>query len=137
MSAETRDTLLQARDAIKEKIENLVAEEKKDSSSALSQVSYLLIIEGQASRETPPYPRNNELSYERALALFNLWFPKQVGEYTNLNFFNLPCEVVIAGAGDMDGKPREDDNASNQRFLIQLMPKPSNFANQEDSLAVK
>ena len=82
------------------------------------QIQYLLIIEGQASRDG--YVLNNQLSYNRALSLFKFWFPDQTN--TTLRFFNLPCEVVIAGAGHMEGKPRDNDNAANQRFLIQIMP---------------
>lgn len=82
--------------------------------------SYLLVIEGQASKDN--YNLNNQLSYARALALFKFWFPDQ--EETTLQFENYPCEVVIAGAGCMEGKPRAAKNADNQRFLIQIMPKP-------------
>ena len=82
--------------------------------------SYFLIIEGQASYDN--YLYNNELSYKRALALFKFWFPNQ--KTTNLNFYNLPCEVIIAGAGCMEGKPRAYLNEDNQRFLIRILPKP-------------
>ena len=82
--------------------------------------SYLLIIEGQASKDN--YSLNNQLSYDRALSLFKFWFPNQ--KETTLQFYNLPCEVVIAGAGYMEGKPRAERNADNQRFLIQIIPKP-------------
>lgn len=112
LNQSTRDTLLAVRDTLKNKLDELLS---RDSTN----VSYLLIIEGQASRD--PYRLNNQLSYERALSLFKLWFPEQNGE-TTLKFFDLPCEVVIAGAGDMDGKPRDPINSKNQRFLIQLMP---------------
>ena len=83
-------------------------------------MSYLLIIEGQAS--TDDYIQNNELSYKRALALFKFWFPNQ--KNGNLKFYDLPCEVIIAGAGCMEGKPRADENEDNQRFLIRILPKP-------------
>ena len=106
----TQTELLAVRDTIKSFLENLL---KKDS-----EASYLLIIEGQASKDG--YALNNQLSYERALSLFKFWFPDQ--KSTTLRFFNMPCEVVIAGAGFMEGKPRDSDNSSNQRFLIQIMP---------------
>jgi len=80
--------------------------------------SYLLVIEGQASKDD--YYLNNQLSYERALALFKYWFP----ESNSLSFGDFPCEIVIAGAGFWDGKPRSNINDENQRFLIQIMPKP-------------
>ena len=106
----TKKELLAVRDIIKSFLDNLIS---KDESA-----SYLLVIEGQASRDS--YVLNNQLSYNRALSLFKFWFPDQTN--TTLRFFNLPCEVVIAGAGHMEGKPRDNDNAANQRFLIQIMP---------------
>ena len=106
----TKDELLAVRDTIKSFLDKLL---QKDGSA-----SYLLVIEGQASKDR--YALNNQLSYDRALSLFKFWFPDQ--KNTTLRFFNLPCEVVIAGAGFMEGKPRDSENAANQRFLIQIMP---------------
>lgn len=106
----TKNELLAVRDAIKSMLDDLILKDTK--------ASYLLIIEGQASKDT--YSLNNQLSYDRALSLFKFWFPDQ--KSTTLQFFNLPCEVVIAGAGQMEGKPRDDVNSKNQRFLIQIMP---------------
>ena len=108
----TKVELLAVRDTIKSFLDDLIAKDKS--------ASYLLIIEGQASRDN--YPLNNQLSYERALSLFKFWFPNQ--RETTLQFYNLPCEVVIAGAGYMEGKPRATTNEDNQRFLIQIIPKP-------------
>ena len=108
----TKNELLAVRDTIKSFLDDLIAKDKS--------ASYLLIIEGQASRDN--YPLNNQLSYERALSLFKFWFPNQ--RETTLQFYNLPCEVVIAGAGYMEGKPRAPKNEDNQRFLIQIIPKP-------------
>lgn len=108
----TQNELLAVRDTIKSFLDDLIAKDKS--------ASYLLIIEGQASRDN--YPLNNQLSYERALSLFKFWFPNQ--KETTLQFYNLPCEVVIAGAGYMEGKPRAAKNEDNQRFLIQIIPKP-------------
>lgn len=106
----TKNELIAVRDTIKSFMDNLLL---KDVTA-----SYLLVIEGQASKDR--YALNNQLSYDRALSLFKYWFPDQTN--TTLKFFNLPCEVVIAGAGYMDGKPRDADNEANQRFLIQIMP---------------
>ena len=106
----TKEELLAVRDTIKSFLDKLL---QKDGSA-----SYLLVIEGQASKDR--YALNNQLSYDRALSLFKFWFPDQ--KNTTLRFFNLPCEVVIAGAGFMEGKPRDAENAANQRFLIQIMP---------------
>lgn len=108
----TRYELIEVRGSILEFLSTLY---KKDKNA-----SYLLIIEGQASKDQ--YSYNNQLSYERALSLFRFWFPDD-GE-TTLRFGNYPCEVVIAGAGCMEGKPRAQENSDNQRFLIQIIPKP-------------
>ena len=79
----------------------------------------LLIIEGQASKDN--FIRNNELSYERALALVNYW--KSNGVYFNPG----QCEVIVSGSGQ-DGtlriQPDVAGNVKNQRFLIHILPKP-------------
>ncbi len=84
------------------------------------EIKYLLVIEGQASRDA--FRRNYELSYERALALKKLW------ENEGIMFGN-KCEVVIAGNGDGKlsgtGFMRETDEQRNQRFLIHILPKTS------------
>ena len=83
------------------------------------EAQYLLIIEGQASKDN--YIRNNELSYERALALVNYW--RNNGIYFNPE----QCEVIISGSGQ-DGtlriQPDVRGNVKNQRFLIHILPKP-------------
>ncbi len=112
LSEETKQELYTVRNLLKKSLESFV--------EANPDASYFLIIEGQASYDS--YSRNNELSYQRALALFKFWFPNQTN--TNLSFYNLPCEVIIAGAGCMEGKPRAYTNEDNQRFLIRILPKP-------------
>lgn len=112
LSEETKSELLAVRDTIKSFLDDLMAKDRN--------ASYLLIIEGQAS--TDNYSGNNVLSYKRALSLFEFWFPNK--EETTLQFYNYPCEVVIAGAGKMLGKPRAEKYEDNQRFLIQIIPKP-------------
>lgn len=112
LSYEATQELYAVRDLLKKSLESFM--------KANPEASYLLIIEGQASSDD--YVYNNELSYKRALALFKFWFPNQ--RTTNLNFYSLPCEVIIAGAGCMEGKPRAYYNEDNQRFLIRILPKP-------------
>lgn len=78
---------------------------------------YLLIIEGQASRDN--YPENYQLSYERALSLIKYWEEKGL-------VFGENCEIQISGSGD--GKietrsMRENEEILNQRFLIHILPK--------------
>lgn len=112
ISEETKKELNAVRDLLRDSLQSFV--------KSTPDASYLLIIEGQASADN--YVLNNELSYKRALSLFKFWFPDQ--KETNLRFYDLPCEVVIAGAGCMEGKPREAVNEDNQRFLIRILPKP-------------
>lgn len=82
------------------------------------EVQYLLVIEGQASRDL--YSQNYELSYNRALALKQLW------EYYGIDF-GRKCEVVVGGNGDGQlsgtGFMRESVETKNQRFLIHILPK--------------
>lgn len=108
------DNIKKELDDVKRTISNFLS----DLVSRDKNASYLLIIEGQASKDN--YSLNNQLSYERALSLFKYWFP----ESTSLTFGNYPCEIVIAGAGYWGGKPLSEVNSENQRFLIQIMPKP-------------
>lgn len=107
---ETRQQLLNAGKAINQFIKN--ACQKYNA-------QYLLIIEGQASKDN--FIRNNELSYERALALVNYW--KNNGVLFNPE----QCEVIISGSGQ-DGtlriQPDVAGNVKNQRFLIHILPKP-------------
>ena len=79
---------------------------------------YLLIIEGQASKDT--YKRNYELSYERALGLIRYW-----AQQRHLDFGS-NCEIQIAGSGDGElttHSMREKEEVKNQRFLIHVLPK--------------
>lgn len=84
-----------------------------------SENQYILIIEGQASKDN--YLFNYELSYQRALGLMRYWI-----EDSGITFGN-NCEILISGSGD--GKldthsMREAGNETeNQRFLIHILPK--------------
>lgn len=88
-------------------------------------IQYLLIIEGQASRDS--YPRNYELSYERAYSLKKFW-EKGDKEGGPILFTDKNCEVLICGSGDGKqsgtGLMREMNELLNQRFLIHILPKP-------------
>jgi outer membrane protein OmpA-like peptidoglycan-associated protein len=84
---------------------------------------YLLIIEGQASKDG--YARNDELSYNRALSLKSFWLQKGIS-------FSDNCEVIVAGSG-VGGSLREDHEPNNQRFLIHIILKPGLFDNPANS----
>ena len=83
-------------------------------------IQYLLIIEGQASKDA--YSQNYELSYKRAYSLKKFW------EKGGIQFTDQNCEVLICGSGDGKqsgtGLMRETNEKLNQRFLIHILPKP-------------
>jgi hypothetical protein len=87
------------------------------------QIKYLVIIEGQASKDgynVDDHFNNDVLSYLRALNLKKFWISKGI----NLDELE-NCELIIAGSGE-GGEPREQpdfNNKKNQRFLIHIIPK--------------
>ncbi|MGL4519805.1 MAG: hypothetical protein ACRCUJ_09060 [Phocaeicola sp.] len=106
----TRGELLTAGNAIRDFIQE--ANHKYN-------VKYLLIIEGQSSKDN--YIRNHELSYSRALSLVNFWRSNQIV------FDENQCEVIISGSGQsgaLRAVPDIPGNKRNQRFLIHIIPKP-------------
>lgn len=83
-------------------------------------VNYLLIIEGQASNDG--YKENFELSYKRALSVYNY-----LRNNRKLDLKRENCEVLICGSGTqgtMRSYPDNSLNKKNQRFLIHILPKP-------------
>ena len=113
VSEDSRKKLLEAGKSIETFIEKTIENNPE--------IQYLLIIEGQASRDL--FPQNYELSYNRALSLKRFW------EINDIRFTAKNCEVLICGSGDGvlsgTGLMRESSNESlNQRFLIHLLPKP-------------
>ena len=109
LSVETR---VKIRDAGKE-LERIL----RDSLPLDQNIKYLLVIEGQASRDDDPL--NDKLSYSRAIALRNFWFGSKPANIVLPN-----CEVIIAGSGQY-GVPRDtpDIAPKNQRFMITVIPK--------------
>lgn len=86
-------------------------------------VQYLLVIEGQASRDgISQMNYNYDLSYRRARNLKKFW------DENNIHFNTDNCEVLISGSGDGrlsgTGMMREAEERANQRFLIHILPKP-------------
>lgn len=100
---------------------------------------YLLIIEGQASRNSSKWTEcNYRLSFQRALTLMKFW--KDICRID----FGANCEIQIAGSGDgrynfgytggenterfkeLDAtlmRERGDKEKYNQRFIIHVIPK--------------
>lgn len=94
-----------------------------DASKTYPNVKYLLIIEGQTSRDN--YSRNFELSFERALALHRYW-----RENCGIIFDNDKCETIISGSGqesDFREIPDDANNINNQRFVIHIIPKTGSW----------
>ncbi len=79
-------------------------------------IQYLLIIEGQASKDKAADKHNYELSYKRAYTLKKIW------DNASINFGS-NCEILISGSGT-GGTMRESIEGNNQRFLIHIVPKP-------------
>ena len=91
----------------------------KNARKEIPEAEYLLIVEGQSSRDN--YTKNQELSYARALALVKFWNTK------GIMFGDLPCELIISGSGQdskFRNKPDIPTNKTNQRFVIHIIPKP-------------
>lgn len=113
--------------------------EIKDFLSRNDNNKYLLIIEGQASRNSQEWTElNYNLSFQRALTLMKFW--KNICKID----FGANCEIQIAGSGDgrynfgwTDGEDTEafkkldatlmrergDKEFVNQRFIIHIIPK--------------
>ena len=119
-------------------VKSLNALKSSDKYAGLD-VKYMLVIEGMASNIQ--YSRNDELSSDRALAVYYLW--KRNGS----DFESSDCEVQISGSGIRGIRPyntayyeaekKGDPNASklynlheeekNQCIIIQIIPKISNI----------
>lgn len=85
--------------------------------------SYLIIIEGNMGNSydmkfSPDTKFGYTTSYERALAVYNLWIENDI------NFRKKNVEVLISGSG-FNGLCREVDEEKNKRFSIQIIPKVS------------
>lgn len=82
---------------------------------------YILIIEGQASRNSYKWTdKNYHLSFARAYSLMKYW-----KDNCHIDFGN-NCEIQIAGSGDgrYNVEPMRDVTKwKNQRFLIHIIPK--------------
>ncbi len=79
-------------------------------------IKYLILIEGMASKDN--YDYNYQLSYERALSLYDFWKGIPITLDPSI------CEVIISGSGTQGvGRFKGSEEYKNQRFLIQIIPK--------------
>lgn len=100
--------LKNAGESIRDSIQNI--------SRKFPEIQYLLVIEGQASKDGATDQYNYELSYKRAYTLKKIWDSYSIN-------FGSNCEVLISGSGT-GGTMREIIESENQRFLIHIIPKP-------------
>ena len=110
-----RDDLLKAGNVIKQLILKYPEEEN---------IKYLIVIEGQASKDN--WAGNEDLSYHRAQSLIKFWEQNNIGLDKLKN-----CEIIVAGSGEK-GIPRTqpDIGNANQRFLITIVPKIGQMKNK-------
>lgn len=106
---------------LKSIIDNLKLTKERDPK--LKNVSYILVIAGYASRTGDAY-YNYELSYKRALSLRNYWRSKGI-DFEGPEY-NALIDLQISGNG-WGGVGRLQNEADNQRFLIQIFPKIGDF----------
>ena len=112
-----REDVINAGKEIKNTINNL-----KNNDSIKSNIKYLVVIEGQASKKPlkhndPEWHNNNTLSYLRALKLYEFWRDEAGIDFKRMD----KCELVICGSGE-EGVPRDPIDENNQRFLIHIVP---------------
>ncbi len=94
-------------------------QESKNSNPRLRNVAYILVIAGYASRSGNE-SHNYELSYRRALSLWNYWRSKGIN-FESAGYRGL-IDLQISGNG-WGGVGRLKNETDNQRFLIQIFPK--------------
>ena len=110
ITGDYRDYLLNVGKSIESLISKLKSKYQNDN------IKYLIVIEGMASIDG--YSLNDELSYQRALALARFW------KDNNIVFDTKFCELQIAGSGTGGvGRFTGNEEFKNQRFLIQIVPK--------------
>ena len=95
-------------------------------------IDYLLIIEGNAQRSSNNWinspDKGYELSYKRALALFNYW-KDQKADFGSLGS---QCEVIIAGSGYFSQSRDVQNEQINRRFTIQITSKVGKFLHEKE-----
>jgi len=103
-------------------ISNLISELKRQEEFEKFDIKYLVVIEGMASKDN--YSRNFELSYERALSLYELWLNN------NISFNPSDCEIQISGSGTSGIREYSgNEEYKNQQFLIHIIPKMGKIQN--------
>jgi len=103
-------------------VQKLIERLKIDQRNSDFEIKYLVVIEGMAS-SNDDYSLNFQLSYNRALSLYQLW-------KNELIFFDPEiCEIQIAGSGTEGLREYSGaDEYKNQQFLIHIVPKIGRIA---------
>lgn len=119
-----------------EQLQGLLEEADRTSIANELDVKYLVIVEGMAARDSKNREINKDpafiqqaylLSYQRALALANLW------KKNGITFDKDNFELIIAGSG-IYGAGRYSSSGQegkNRRFLIQIIPKTGQLEKRE------
>ena len=96
-------------------------------------VDYLLIIEGNTQRSNQNWIKDPdagyELSYRRALSLFNYWKSRGL-EFKDLGS---QCEIIIAGSGHFGYSRDQDNERNNRKFSIQVTSKVGKLLNKSSN----
>jgi hypothetical protein len=128
ISQDKRIAIANAGKNLYDKIESII-----DTSKT---IDYLLIIEGSTQRYNNNWRDNPnlgyQLSYQRALSLYNFW--KQKG--ADFRKLGNQCEVIIAGSGYYSQSRDERNENNNRRFTIQITSKVGKFL-QKKELPIK
>jgi outer membrane protein OmpA-like peptidoglycan-associated protein len=96
-------------------------------------VDYLLVIEGNTQRSNGNWKSSPnigyELSYKRALSLFNYWKSR------GLDFRGLgsQCEIILAGSGYFGYSRDTENERNNRKFSIQVTSKVGKFLNKKNT----
>jgi hypothetical protein len=94
------------------------------------ELSYLLVIEGNtANTWDKSYDEDSDKgyrkSYERALAVYELWDENDIDLRQNEDGERYNVEIMLCGSG-YNGLCRDDIEENNKRFSIQIIPKVQN-----------
>lgn len=124
----TKDELLNYQYTIKkidqvgEKLKQIIDKlnEEKKHNDKLKNVSYILVISGNASKNGDLF-HNYELSYYRAWRLWYYWKMEKGIDFEAEQYKDL-IDLQISGNG-WGGIGRDAIESNNQRFLIQIFPK--------------
>ena len=91
------------------------------------EVDYLLVIEGNTQRSNGNWNTipnmGYELSYKRALSLFNYWKSRGI-DFRDLG---AQCEIILAGSGYFGYSRDTLDERKNKKFTIQITSKVGKF----------